>query len=130
MRSNDFKDDLILFKHYQIRVAALALYASLNTVTGTISTEHYVNKIAKELELTGTDRLLVANSRVFPVISMESIKEFLKLNKKNQILKLHDQIQRMFNMSQYQEIVDQTEEFAENHKLVTKTPSFSHNITK
>lgn len=42
----------------------------------------------------------------------------MKQNKKNKILKLNDQIDKMYSKSQYQEIIDQVEEFADYHKMV------------
>ena len=48
----------------------------------------------------------------------ESLKEFIKLNRKDKILKMKDQIQHMFGLGQFEEIVEQVEEFAETHKLV------------
>jgi 5'-deoxynucleotidase YfbR-like HD superfamily hydrolase len=50
---------------------------------------------------------------------LDTVKEFLKQNKKNRILKLNDQIENMFNKCQYQDIIDQVEEFAEYHKMVS-----------
>ena len=48
----------------------------------------------------------------------ESLKEFIKLNRKDKVLKMKDQIQRMFGLCQFGEIIEQVEEFAETHKLV------------
>lgn len=45
------------------------------------------------------------------------MKEFMKLNRKNKILKLNDEIVKMFKQAKYQEIVDRLEDFADSHKL-------------
>lgn len=117
-------DEFIQFRFFQMRVSCLGLFSSLNTSSGSISTEYYVNKIQQHLEITQSTRVVVANSKIFPVISNEAIKDFIKLNKKNQILQLNDQIENMFNSGSFQEIIDQTEEFAETHKLSLKDVKF------
>jgi len=103
---------------FKVRISCLAIYASLNTVNGTISTDFYVRQVLEELGDEYGRVVLVPNSRIFPVVSRPRVLEFLKLNKKKQILKQNSEIEKMFESQEYEEIVRQTEEFAENYKLV------------
>ena len=103
-----------------VRLSALALYASLNTLPGTLSTTYYVKRITSLLKAYGIDQVIVANSRVFPLISEASINELLKLYNKTLILKQADKIAEMFEALKYQEVIDVVEEFAEHHRLVSQ----------
>ena len=103
-----------------VRLSALALYASLNTLPGTLSTTYYVKRITSLLKAYGIDQVIVANSRVFPLISEASINELLKLYNKSLILKQADKIAEMFEALKYQEVIDVVEEFAEHHRLVSQ----------
>jgi hypothetical protein len=107
-----------LIPDFKVRISCLAIYAGLNTVGGAISADFYVQQVFEELGDEAGRTVVVANSRIFPVVSRTSVQEFLKLNKKKQILKLNGEIERMFAAGEYEEIVRHTEEFAENHKLV------------
>ena len=43
----------------------------------------------------------------------------MRLNKKNKIIKLNNQIEKMFKMEKYDEIIEHLEDFSEVHKLVS-----------
>lgn len=98
------------------RLAALALYAGLNTSPGTLSTAYYVDQLERLLANEGC--VLVANSRVLAVLSRQTVLDLVKLYNKSQILMQADRIRDMFDAHKFQEVLDLVEEFAQNHRLV------------
>ena len=100
---------------FSIRAACLGLFASFNE--DSISPDYYIKRINDHLETTQNVTIIVANSKIVQAINKESIKDFLKMNKKNQIYKLNDRIEKLFTEKNYEEVINQLEEFAENHQI-------------
>jgi hypothetical protein len=101
-----------------ILVSCLCLFASLNFQDEAISSEYYLGKI-DNLICKLEHSILVPNSKIFSIINQDSIKEFLNTSKKNNIFKSDDQINKFYLEKNYEIIIDQLEDFAENHKLVS-----------
>ena len=96
------------------------MYSSIEFPHEQMNSSYFVNKINDMLETTTTRSLIrVANSKIFPTISRESMKEFLKLNKRNKIMQLNELIEKMFIEAKYDEIIDSLEDFADSQKLVS-----------
>ncbi len=101
------------------------MYASLNFQDEAISSEYYIKKL-DGLICKIENPILVPNSKIISIISQDSIKEFLKTNQKDNIFKSDDQINKLYLEKKYQIIVDQLEDFAENHKLVIRTIIYAY----
>ena len=117
-------------QYFNVRAACLGLFASFNE--DSISPDYYIQRITEYLDNSNsTEAITVANSKIFQTISKESLKDFLKMNKKNKIYKLNDKIEKFFAEKNFPEIINQLEEFAESHKLCFddlnfKTRMYSH----
>lgn len=104
-----------------------------------ISNEYYEQKLQELFkDCPENHQIIVANSKVFQVISKRKpcfyssltkrqpildiikaeIEEYLKQTKKNSKLKLNDQIKQMFNEAKYHEVVGEFADFPEIHNLV------------
>jgi hypothetical protein len=95
------------------------LYSAINFPSEQISPEYYIEKLNEYLEQPNEQQIKIANSKIFQYINRDSLKEFLKLNKRNKIMQLNDLVEKMFNECKYQEIIDNLEEFADTHRLVS-----------
>jgi hypothetical protein len=114
---------------FKVRSACLGLFASFNE--DSISSDYYIKHINDHLETHQNTPITVANSKIFQSITKESLKDFLKMNKKNKIFKLENKIAKYFVEKNYKEIINQLEEFAENHQITfddenLNTQIFSH----
>lgn len=95
------------------------MYASVEFPDEQISSQYFVEKITQLLETqTSKAMIKIANSKIFPVISREALKEFLKLNKRNKIMQLNEVIEKMFVEAKFDEIIDNLEDFVDSQKLV------------
>ena len=56
-------------KYFPIRMACLGLFSSLNVTDDSLSTEYYKNKINKQLSGLKSDQVVIANSKIFTLIS-------------------------------------------------------------
>ena len=100
---------------FKVRSSCLGLFASFNE--DSISPDYYIQHINDYLERQQNLPVFVANSKIFQSITNDSLKDFLKTNKKNKIFKLENKIAKYFAEKNYIEIINQLEEFAENQQI-------------
>lgn len=97
----------------------MLLYISVDLPEEQINSDYYMQKIERLFDSRAVGMTIkIANSRVFPLISREAMKEFLKTNKRNKIMQLNELIDKMFTDARFDEIIESLEDFADSQKLV------------
>ncbi|RNA38515.1 calcineurin-binding cabin-1 isoform X1 [Brachionus plicatilis] len=124
---NSSENNQDIIKTLLARTYSLNLYASCNFHYLDLSSEYYETKICEQLE-GQSEGFIIGISKIFQVITKESIREFLKQNKKNNIFKLNNRIEKFFNEGNYQLVIESLQDFAETHKLPLDNSKFNPKI--
>jgi hypothetical protein len=106
-------------KHFSLRLACLGLFVSLNE--DSISPEYYIEQVSQHLDDLQdiSPVVVVANSKILQSITKDSLNDFVKANKKNNMHKLRQKVEQLFSHDHnYHDVITHLQELAaDTHKL-------------